>query len=367
MGYKTLQKQAVELADIMINLYDDIKYKAGGTIWETSFFWDGEKIGDQEIINPYREFIPELFNLTEGRISKPDYIIPKSRSIKKHYCSLSLANRNILESTYMEVLEDHNYYNISSISDIISDKKLATEAISLYVKNKEDGFLQEEMTLLEFLLYYDINKNEVIKNKNDTKGTFIYLTERAYLRYGDDELEEKLLDLVGGDLSLRAIEFEVLANNIFLDKDQQVNSNLTDLCKKYSAENGDSNLIKPIRRTRVPINGRRKVRSRNNNIAINWEAISNERRIKYLTYTAFHPDEVVRARIDRVITEKYLERYKNGSNIEEVLDELLMERDLTQSEEEKRVLDSVVKKFQIMKKFPSFRINHVMPVTIRRK
>ena len=124
---------------------------------------------------------------------------------------------------------------------------------------------------------------------------------------------------------------------------------------------------KPERATKVKIEGPRKVKVNRNTASINWAAFLEERKRRIVSYQAFNPTEIIAARVERTLTESFLNFYKvHNENTDEVLAAIDIHIEKA-SDAEKEILKRVREKFEIIGRFQNFNIKHKMPVTIRRK
>lgn len=349
------KKQAIELADLLIENYPNYKYKNKGNLWSFAFFWNGNELSEYSVTNPYKDFIEETFNLSTETIKKPESLIPKTISLVTHFSMLSMANRDLLESLYSQAIS--GYEKTNKVMEIISDKLLLEEMLGKYITLKEK--LDENSDVFDFLLRYDVTKNKIIP-KQKPEGSYINLATRLFYRYGEEKLEESIFKIVNPELAAKAREFHSSAQST---ENAPIEEELLTLGAKYG--NGSlANLIKPETATKVSIPGPRRVKINGSQITINWQAMAETRRRRVLSYRAFNPKEIILARVERTLTETYLNLYKQqGVGVLEDIDNKLS----SASPHEREVLSKVRRKFEIMGKFQDFNINHNMPVTIIRQ
>jgi len=360
-------QQATELADVLCQRYASERHSERFTLWDHAFCWDGEAlVSEERIIHPYRNLVPQLFARSSRELVKPDILVPKASSLQRHFSLLALANRDMVEEEYQALLTEGGYHDISGVLDLVSDRRLTQEAFHHYLQLKTSGALDEKVDVLDFLLRYDLQKGELTTSTRHPKGTYIYLTTRLVYRYGEERLEEGMFTLANGGLSdaVQKLHAQAKVEN----KKVSVDRSVVALYEKYAFGNGSS-LEKPTTRTRVAIEGRRKVRLRGNSVSINWAVLAEARQRRAMTYQAFEPADVLLARAAAQLREKYLNKLKeNDLNIAVVLGDIDQELQLASSAVEKRVLEDVRAKFELVGRFDGFdSINHHMPVTIIRK
>ncbi len=354
-------KQAAELADIMKLNYNNQKYEKIYNLWSFAFFWDGEKINDYSVTNPYKEFIPNIFDSYKGDINKTQLLIPRATSIPGHFSMLSLANRSILEILYLQKLEEAKYNNIKEVMSLVSDKKLIEELLVNFINAKEQNKIDTKKDLFDFILRYDLEKEKIIDSQKP-QGSYINLATRLIYRYEEEKIEEELFSTVDKELSEKASKLHYESNNI---KSQLVGKETLELNLKY-LEAKEQIIKKPDRTNKVIIPGTRRVKSTTSGLVINWGAIELDRRSKRLSYQAFNPEEVMLSRIEKILTERFLNLYSQPElGYKLTIDTINEEISKSRLEKEKEVLNKIKKKFEIMNRFKDFDINHKMPVRIR--
>jgi len=361
MNREDYKKQATELGDILLDTFEKNKYRDVYNLWSLTFLWDGSKIGEYSVTNPYRLFMPATFELIpQNEISKPKLLIPKSISFIGHYSMLSLTNRSLIERTYTEALEENDYKKIEEVFDIASDKKLINEALEKFVYLKEKNLIDEKADLFDFILRYNLELDKMEKSRKPS-GSLVNLAVRLAYRHGEDNIENEILSYVSAELASKVKTYHSLLN-----KKEEIPKETIDLHQKYLNDNG-SIIEKPERATKVKIEGPRKVKVNGNTASINWAAFLEERKRRIVSYQAFNPTEIIAARVERTLTESFLNFYKvHNENTDEVLAAIDIHIEKA-SDAEKEILKRVREKFEIIGRFQNFNIKHKMPVTIRRK
>lgn len=356
-------RQATELADIMRERFEEHKHSQLFTLWDHAFLWTGTTLGKEERIpNPYRALIPEIFERSSQTPVKPDILVPRATSEYTHFSLLALANRDLVEQEYRAALEEVGYQGTEEIMGIINDQRLAQEMLKRFVGLKRSGHLDEKVDLLDFLINYDVKRRKLRKSSRKPRGTYIHLATRLVYRYNEEKLEENIFSLVGEEESEEAKEFHQSATQLS-DESIVVDPKVTELYQKHASNDG-TELEKPKRRSKIPLKGKRKVRVRGGSISIDWTVLAEERRRRVLTYQAFKPQEVILARVERELTEKYLNIYHNSrEDIGAVLAAINIDLAQAGSDEEKRVLGRVKLKYELVGRFDTFNIKHEMPVT----
>ncbi|MBS3151818.1 hypothetical protein J4230_00245 [Candidatus Woesearchaeota archaeon] len=362
MEREKYNQQAAELADIMLATYGTAKYDRTYNLWSFAFFWNCDKLGEYSVANSYREFIPETFRISKEEAKKPESLIPKATSTVGHFSMLSMANRDLIEKVYTEALENASYSKIEDAVAVVSDKRLIEEVLEIYAELKEKRKLDEKIDLFNFLLRYDITKEKIIPTAKP-QGTYLNLTTRLVYRYGEEDLEDGIFSIANSELSERA---KLLHCSALTYKETEPDENLLALYLKY-ANGNNLFIVKPERTSKVYIPGPRRVRVNGNNVSIDWSAVAANRKRKILSYQAFNIKDVLKARIEKTLTERYLNLYRKPDvSHDDVLRDIDNNIAVT-SDEEKEVLNRVRRKFEIMGKFKDFNINHRMPVTIIRQ
>jgi hypothetical protein len=358
------EAKAAEIADIMIEGYKDSRFSPNFTLWGVAFRWNGGVIDGEKRDNPFYAFIPNTFELIEDPV-KPSFLIPRARSVPMHYSMLCLANRDGVEAVYRDALEDAEYGSIEDIMEIVSDRRLADEAVQRFVDMKKSGKLGDDVDLVAFLLHYSSKKSEMKEDKKKPTGSFAQLATRLVHRYGEKGFEEGIFSLVEPDIAEegRRLHYEISPRASDLSIDGTVQS----LYEKHVAHNGTS----PIPEEEVPkvtgvgLEGKRKVVFHGGKGNIRWAALEEMHRARRLSYRAFDPNEVIRARIERAMSESFLNEYKLHNDIGKVIDDIDASIAQAETDEEKRILMRVRRKFELIGRFDELDINHEMPVTIR--
>lgn len=355
--------QARRLADVVRTSYHTYRYSELGTIWYFGFLWDGTKLREHSVANPFVDFISETFEQAdESEIVRPEALIPKVSSTVGHYVGLSLANRDLIERIYRRALEEVSYEHTDEVLAIVSDRKLVEESMRNFVQAKREGVLEDKVDLFDFLLRYDLHRKAMLNERN-LKGTYVPLTTRLVYRYGEEKIEDSVFSLARPEFTeeARILHYEAKPKI----GDIGVPAEVAALHEKHVKSN-DCSPRKPPVATKVKIPGPRRVRVSNSSMAIDWTAFLRDRQARRLTYQAFKPEEVLLARIEGALTERYLNIYR-ASNSERVLSEIDSYLETSTSDQEKEVLRRIRKKFEIIAGFDNFNIKHKMPVTIRRR
>ena len=238
--------------------------------------------------------------------------------------------------------------------------KFLEEALQEFVRLKEAKTLDEKVDVFDFLLRYDNQQSKMLEDIQHPSGTYIHLATRLLYRFGEHELEKGIYALVNQNLAVRVRQYNGAPENS-VPIDEVIRS----LYHKHTGNGRADPMPRPQKAKGVGLSGKRKVIVRGQAVSINWAAVADERRTRFLTYDAFTPSDVLLARVESALTEKYLNIYRQyHGNSEQVL--AVIDADIANAEsaQEKGVLDKVRKKIVIMGMFSAFDIKHNMPVTI---
>ena len=105
----------------------------------------------------------------------------------------NLFNKEVKSGNY-EVKGEVDGYEIKLVDqvalDIVSDRRLVNEALSLFAELKE-GALPGDIDMFDFLLRYDLGARELDSNIRRPKGTYLPLITRLMFRYGQENFEKR--------------------------------------------------------------------------------------------------------------------------------------------------------------------------------
>ncbi len=366
MKRREYMEQAAGLAEVMQKNYAEHAYNADFSLWTASFKWDGSKLGREKTTNPFYGFIPATFELIDNP-TKPKVGVPRAH-VPAHYTMMCLVNRDSLENNYREALEEAQYSSIGDTMDIVSDKKLANEAVHRFVSLKDTGKLDDKTDIINFMLHYSIKKSGLARDKRKPTGTFTPLATRMVYRHDSDGLEEALFCMVSDQLTAqKARQMHYSAAPEL--SDIAISDNVHELYEKHVTNNGTS----PVPAKHVPkvtgvgLKGKRRVILHGGKGSVNWAALEEHFRARKLSYQAFKPESVILARIEKALTEEYLNAYKAYGNIRQVLDDIDAGIANAKDSDEMNIRKHIKKKFEMMGKFDTLDINHEMRVTIIRR
>jgi hypothetical protein len=343
-----------ELADVMKNLYSEHKFKEYYNLWDIAFRWDGEEIRDNPLSSS--DFIPNL--LEHSELDEPIDLLPKITSVYFHYRQLCLHNRSEVESQFVNLLEYEGYKDIYNVSELVSDRKLLKEAINNFVTLKENSTLDPKLDLFNFLIKYNLSTNKIEGSIDNPNGSYLHMTDRMILRFPEGNLESTLLGLVDQNLGQKAAEYNLIT------RDPTVNEELKDLHARVVPPKSSNPLIIP---KRTPtITGKRKMK-RPGLTSINYKQIESFLKIRGQAYNAFELEDVLLSRIERSLTDKYLNMYRSTQQIGPVVATLEIDIEDSRVDIEKRVLQKVKRKLVLIDGFKDYPIKHSMSISTRNK
>ena len=363
MEREEYNRQATEIADILKAQYPVSAYSPNFTLWGVAFRWDGSVVDDERKGNPFYGFIPATFGLIEN-VHKPGFLPPRARSIPMHFSMLCLANRDAVEGAYKGALEEAGYSSIDDVMAIVSDKRLANEAVQRFVELRRSGKIGEDIDVITFLLHYNVENEEMSEDRKKQKGTFVPLATRLAYRHDEDGFEEGLFNLADAPTADDARKLHYTACP--KPSDAAIDETVHALYAKHVVHNGASPVPDMQKVTGVGLCGKRKVVLYGGKGNIRWAALEEMHRARRLSYKAFDPNEVLRARVENALTESFLKEYQLHGNIQIVAERIDESIARAESDEERQILRRVRKKFKMMGRFDSLDIKHEMPVTIKR-
>ena len=179
--------QAVAIADILVERFDQIKYHPHASIWGVASYWNEEekKLEDELQQNSFYGFID--FLLDQPGMMKPRVIIPGQDVLTRKILSCA-TNAARIYPFFVDVVGGS-----AELEHIVSEKHLLGKAAKQYLK------WSDALDFWEFLLKYDVEKETL------GTGSYQHLVERLYAAYGE-EIETTAMKLLEKPVQDQMIE-----------------------------------------------------------------------------------------------------------------------------------------------------------------
>ncbi len=369
MTPKTVHEQARELVDLMQSRYDEHRHDAQFTLWHHALLWDGSQFGKYRDDNPYASFIPALVSNPPTPLCKQGPVPSRRTSPFDHYSALCLYNRSLLEDRVKQLLQEGGCDRVEEALAIISDKKLIGEAATHYVGLKSNQALGESVDFVDYLLRFDCKASVLTEEIVEPRGTFVPLLARLVSRYGEKELEPSIFSNCPESVRDSAQVYHERAIN-YKRSQASIKPEILALYTKYAASldtNGyvDRTCAPTVRGT---IEGKRKVPIRRATAFLDWASMMQRRVASYRGPESIPLNEVLMARARRAITNDAMRLIKqSGGLTDAAMEDLSRKLSEASSEEEQKVLKTVIGVVHIIGGFQSFQtIYHTMPVVNKR-
>jgi hypothetical protein len=361
-----MTEMANEVGRVMLENYDSQKYDPKFTLWGVSYFWKGNRLNGNPL-GQNRSLVSMIFeeaSRNDITISEPHYLIPKGRRKSReylHYSMLCLGNRDLIESVYADAVDPAIREGALAI---ISDERLLTEAMVCFTKSKRFGELEEKVDFFDFLMRYDRETKRIEPNARKINGTYVPLAERLVFRYGEDDIDDVIFELVDDKIAEEAREMHERSSRTMLKGvSEGVQALYNEVCNY--AKSRQKKKPKPKMVKGIKVNGKKKrVRVRRGCIALDAQDLLRKRKEKIVIADMIDKKKILTARTRNMFIAHYSKVYEEDPL--RAYSELQAKISSAEDAEVRQIYEEVHEAFVDIGFFSTMDINHHMHIPKKR-